>query len=141
MENLLYYLLVLGGLGQIVLCIGSIKIPAVLNWKQELAPLNPLTRQMFWVYSLYIWSTNLAFGLLSFFAPQFLLQPSGLSAVVSAFICLYWGARVLIQLFYFDRSSAPQGKIYLLAEIALESLFIYLTLVYGTLAYLAWSVL
>lgn len=129
--SLLTYALILAGLGQIALCIGSIKIPQALNWQQELSKVNPLTRQMFWVYSLYIWSFNLSFGLLSCFAPEWLIKSGPLGTSVSAFIALYWGARILIQFFYFDRSEAPKGLFYFLAEAALISLFIYLTLVYS----------
>ena len=119
------------GVGQIVLILGSLAIPRVLQWNKELEPLNPLTRQMFWVYSGYIWTTNLSFGLLSALAPELLLRPDPLSAMVNAFIAVYWGARVLIQFFYFDRSSAPQGPLYTVAEIALVLLFNSLTIVYS----------
>lgn len=133
--EVLKYAVVLSGLGQIGLILGSLAIPKVLKWKEELAKVNPLTRQMFWVYSAYIWGTNLSFGLLSAFAPHWLIEPSPLGVAVSFFIFLYWGARVVIQFTYFDRSSAPQGSLYTLAEVALVTLFVWLTVVYG---YLAW---
>lgn len=129
-------LIVLSGIGQIVLIVGSLAIPYVLQWKKELAPLNNLTRQMFWVYSAYIWGTNLSFGLVSAFAPQWLLNKDPLAVAVCGFIAVYWGARVLIQFFYFDRSCAPPGLFPKLAEIALVILFIWLTFVYSMVAIL-----
>lgn len=38
---------------------------------------------------------------------------------------------MLVQFFYFDRSEAPPGAFYKLAEAALVGLFILLTAVYG----------
>jgi len=58
-------LVLLAGLGQLALVLASLAIPSVLNWREDTAKLRPLTRQVFWTYALYIWSINLAFGLLS----------------------------------------------------------------------------
>ena len=123
------------GLGQIILIIGSLALPKILNWSTELSSLTPLTRQMFWVYSAYIWATNLSFGLISTLSPEWLITPHPLAVVINSFICVYWGSRVLIQFFYFDRSSAPQGTFFTLAEIGLVLLFIGLTLTYGLAAW------
>jgi len=126
-------LLVLAGLGQLTLALGSLALPRVLRWKEDTAKLRPLTRQVFWTYAAYIWVTNVCFGLLSTFASGRLLDNSLLARAVNGYITAYWGARVLVQFFYFDRSEAPPGVIYTLAEVALATLFVFLTLVYGYL--------
>ena len=87
------------------------------------------------VYSIYIWLTNLSFGLLSTLAPSWLLTRSPLAGAVSGFICVYWVSRFFIQIFYFDRSAAPGGIIFKLAEASLTLLFIYLSVIYGAAAY------
>ena len=124
-------LIFLAGLGQIVLALASLAIPRVLRWAEETAKLRPLLRQMFWTYGAYIWCTNLAFGLVSALAPDWLLDRSPLAAAVTGFIALYWGARVVIQFAYFDRSDAPPGAHVRLAEAGLVALFVYLTFVYA----------
>jgi len=131
----LWWLLVLAGVGQLVLIVGSLAIPKVLGWKEDTAKLKNLTRQVFWTYAGYIWSINLCFGLLSALAPAWLLDGSPLAGAVASFIAAYWLARVLIQFLYFDNSEAPQGKLFKLAEVALVGLFIALTVVYGAVAY------
>ena len=123
------------GIAQIILVIGSLAIPRVLGWSQDTAKLRPLTRQVFWTYAGYIWVTNLAFGLLSSLAPSALLDGSVLAFSVSLYITVYWLARVIIQFVYFDRSDAPQGKIFVAAEFVLVVLFISLTLIYGMAAW------
>ena len=125
----------LAGLGQLALIVASLAIPRVLNWRDDVAKLRPLTRQVFWTYAGYIWATNLAFGLISTLAPNWLLDASPLAGAVCGFIALYWGARLVIQFTYFDRSDAPAGWHVRCAEAALVGLFIYLTLTYGFAAY------
>jgi len=106
-----------------------------LRWSEDVAQLRPLTRQVFWTYAAYIWSTNLFFGVVSVTMPANLVAGGPVSTALSVFIALYWGARLGIQFAYFDRSDAPKGFIFAVAEWLLVGLFIVLTAVYG---YAAW---
>ena len=123
-------LVFVAGIGQIGLVAASLAIPRVLRWREDTARLRPLTRQVFWTYALYIWCTNLGFGLVSL-PSTWLLDRSPLSACVTGFITAYWVGRVLIQFFYFDRSDAPRVPLIRIAEVILVALFIYLSLVYA----------
>jgi hypothetical protein len=122
-------LTLVAGVSQVALIAASLAIPRVLRWNEDTAKLRPLTRQVFWTYAIYIWCTNLAFGMVSL-RPDWLLDHSPLAACVTGFMTAYWLGRVLIQFFYFDRSDAPPGLFIRLAELALVGLFIYLALVY-----------
>src|SRR5437867_12234384 len=102
-------LLILAGLGQLGLALGSLALPGILHWRDDTAKLRPLTRQVFWTYAGYIWATNLSFGLLSTLAPDSLLDGSSLARAVCAFIALYWIARLVIQFAWFDRTDVPAG--------------------------------
>ncbi len=124
-------LLILAGVGQLGLALGSLALPRMLRWGDDTAKLRPLTRQVFWTYAAYIWVTNICFGAVSTFAPHWLLDRSPLARAVAGYIAAYWGARVLVQFFYFDRSEAPTGAFYKMAEVALVGLFVFLTAVYG----------
>lgn len=139
MNAVWHTLLVAAGVGQLILAAASLAIPRVLRWPDDLARLRPLTRQVFWTYAGYIWATNLSFGLVSALAPGWLLDGTPLAGAVCGYIAAYWGARVVIQFVYFDRSDAPKGPLYTLAEAALVALFVGLTCVYGGLAVRAFS--
>lgn len=130
------FILKVAGFLQIILCIGSLAIPYLLDWKGELAKVSNLIKQIFWTYAGYILSFNFFFGLISFWGAEELLSKSFLAKSITIFIFLYWLFRVLIQFFYFDTKSAPKGLIYKLGEIGLVALFIFLTGVYGCVAYL-----
>lgn len=127
----LHHLVLLAGIGQLSIVIGSLRIPHVLRWSDDVAKLRPLTRQVFWTYAGYIWATNLSFALISTLAPKWLLDGSPLAAAVTGFIAMYWGVRIVIQFVYFDRSDAPSGMIYHVAEVVLVGLFVFFTATYG----------
>jgi hypothetical protein len=138
-QALLPRLVFLAGVGQLVLIIASLAIPYVLGWREELAKVKPLTRQIFWMYAGYIWATNLCFGLISALAPSWLLDRSPLAGAVTAYMTTYWGARLIIHFACLDRRDAPPGPHVRLAEAALVSLFISLTAVYGLAATSNWG--
>ncbi|MBW4889400.1 hypothetical protein KXQ82_06725 [Mucilaginibacter sp. HMF5004] len=135
METLQQFIRV-AGLAQIVLAGGSIAIPGVLKWREQLSHVRPLIRQMFWTYAAYIFVINLCFGLVSLFAYRDITNTSTLSTLVTGFIALYWISRVLVQFLYFDRSDFPKGKLNQLAEVALVLLFITLSVIYSWAFYI-----
>lgn len=124
-------LLFAAGIGQLLLAAASLAVPRLLRWSEDLAKLRPLTRQVFWTYAGYIWATNVFFGLVSTALPGSLADRSPLAAALTGFIAIYWLARLAIQFAYFDRSSAPVGLRFQLAEFALVGLFVALTIIYG----------
>ena len=126
--------LILAGLGQLALAVGSLAIPVVLGWREHARRMPNLTRQVFWTYSAYIWSFHVAFGLLSTLGADLLLDGTPLARLVAGFIAAYWGVRLTLQFTVMDRTAAPPGRIYELAEVALVGLFVYLTVVYTAVA-------
>ena len=136
MQSLIKHLIFFAGLSQIVLVIGSLAIPKVLNWQTELAKVQLLIRQMFWTYAAYILVINSCFGMLSVFDFVELTNGSALAMLVDGFIAAYWISRVLIQFFYFDRAGFPGGGWHIIAEIILIMLFVFLSVVYSLAFYL-----
>jgi hypothetical protein len=133
-------LIVAAGIGQLALAAGSLAIPRVLRWPEDLERVRPLTRQVFWTYAGYIWTTNVAMGLVSALRPSWLLDGSPLAGAVCGYIAVYWGARLAIQFVYFDRTEAPKGVLFAIAEAALVGLFLCLCMLYGAMAarHLGW---
>lgn len=131
MNHYLIIALQLAGLGQIILVLASIAIPRCLQWSEGLAGLRPLLRQMFWTYAVYVTGVHLFAGVVTLFAATELTNGSFVSTAVCLLMALWWGARVLIQFFFFDRSDIPNTLFNKLAEVGLVALFIYLTAVYS----------
>lgn len=131
MNEYLIWAVQLAGIGQLVLVLGSVAIPKCLDWKGGLAGLRPLLRQMFWTYAIYISVMHVFFGIVSVFAPEELLSGGMITTSLCVLMFIWWFARILIQFFYFDKTGLPDTKFNHLAEVALVSLFVYLSLVYG----------
>jgi hypothetical protein len=127
-------LLVLSGAGFFLLSLAMLALPCVLDYRNELARVSPLIRQVFCTYSVYIWATNLCFGLLSAFAPGWLLDGSPLARAVCGYIAVYWGARIVLQFAYYDRSVPAVSLFRRVAEVLLVTGFACWTALYGTIA-------
>jgi hypothetical protein len=124
-------LLVFAGVSQLLLVAASPAIPRILRWREDTAKLRPLTREVFWTWGAYVWLTHLAFGLLSGFEPDLLLDGSPLAGLVAGFIATWWGARFVLQFTTMDRKSAPPGLHVRLAEVGLVALFSSNAAIYG----------
>jgi hypothetical protein len=42
------------GLAQLAIVVGTLLIPRVLRWSEDVAQLRPLTSQVFWTYAAYL---------------------------------------------------------------------------------------
>ena len=129
-------LLRVAGVGQLAIALTSLAIPRALGWRAELAALRPLTRQVFWTYAAYIFSFNIAFGILSLLAADQLVARTPLAAPIVGFIALYWAARVGVQLFYYDLTALHASSRDRAAELVATAAFGALAIVY-TVAFLA----
>ncbi len=125
--------LILAGLAQLAIASSSVFIPRLLGWREETKLLRPLTRQVFWTYSVYILSINSAFGMLSLLAPHLLIDGSTLARLVCAFIAAYWAARLILQFTMYDRSVTVR-PLFRFAEAGYVCAFAYLAVVYSTAA-------
>lgn len=121
----------LAGLGQLVLVTASVAIPKCLDWKGGLSGLQPLLRQMFWTYAVYITVMHAFFGVVSLFATDELLAGGFITTSLCVLMFLWWFARILIQFFYFDKDGLPETAFNKLAEVGLVMLFSFLSMVYG----------
>lgn len=131
MSEILFMLIVAAGAAQLVLCLASPFIPVVLGWPAQLRTLPKLLRQVFWTYAAYILGSHLVFAGLSLLAGRKLLDGSGWALGVSAFITVWWGARLALHLTGFDTSEVPSTGWHRVAERLLGLLFLSLTAGYG----------
>lgn len=131
MKDLLDFGLLLAALSLTILCIASYWIPKALSWREKLAGLTPLMRELFWTYSLYIWSSHIFFAILTFFFRDWLLGGTVEAAVVAGFMCLWWLARLGIQFFGFDLTEVEDSLANRMAKHALTFLFFCLVLIFA----------
>lgn len=122
--------LYLAGLIHFTILIASAMTPGALDWKHHLEALPPLLRQMFWVYGVFIVLMILSFGTITLiFAPE-LARGAPLARAVCATIAIFWGVRLIVQLFVFDAGPWLTRRIYRVGYHALTPVFVFLTVIY-----------
>lgn len=108
-----------------------IPLPRWLNWKVETQKLEPVTRQVFWMYAGYILMTNLSIGFITLVFAETLLNGTALVTALTGFMLAYWAVRLILQLFVIDKTAAPKGLLFTFGDLALTLLFLFFTTTYA----------
>ena len=98
----LHHVLLLAGAAHFAILIASALVPKVLDWKTTLQPLAPFLRTLFWVYGVFIVLTIISFGVLTLRHADAMAAGEPVARTVAAVIAVFWGARLMVQLFIFD---------------------------------------
>ena len=133
MKELLQIGLWMGGGSLVVLCIASFWIPKVLRWREKLAGLTPLMRELWWTYSIYVWSSHVFFAVLALGFGDWLLSRTGSATAMSTFMLLWWSVRLWLQFFGYDLSEVEGSTPNRVAKHLLTLLFVSLVVLYGSL--------
>ena len=127
-------LILAAGLVQLAIAAANIWVPGKLNARENLSRVSPMLRNVFIVHWVYIVFVLVIFSLLCiFFAPE-LASGTPLGRFLSGSMALFWLARVVIQLCYYDAAVRRQNR---LADVAFLLAVLYLGSVF-TAAALGW---
>lgn len=106
-------------------------LPKELGWSTDLAKLTLLNRQIFLVHVAFIVLTLVLFGLLALCFAAELAAPSPLARAVLGGLALFWGLRLLTQLFVYDRTLWRGHRRNTAIQVAAVLLWLYFTAVFG----------
>ncbi|TMD21137.1 MAG: hypothetical protein E6I99_12780 [Chloroflexi bacterium] len=129
----------LAGLGHFCLLGASFQVPGRLNWKQDLAKLQPFNRKLMWTYGAFTVLTIVAFGVLTLTLHDEFLHGDPAAMGLAAFIAVYWIARIVVDALYFKHADWPAGRSFVAGHLMLTGLFIALASTYAGLV--AWRLL
>jgi hypothetical protein len=124
-------LLRLAGALQIALAALHLAFPKRFEWKEELARLSLLNRQIFLVHTLFVCFVLLLFGSLSLLAPHLLLDATPLARFVLGGIAAFWALRLVVQWCVYDSSLWRGDRFNTLMHALFTMLWAYLAAVYG----------
>lgn len=133
----LHHLLLLAGGIHFAILSASALVPRVLDWKTTLQPLPLFLRRLFWVYGVFIVITVISFGVLTLMHADAMAQGDPVARTVAAVITVFWGARLIVQLFIFDASPWLTTVWLRLGYHALTVAFVFMTVIYAWAAFLA----
>ena len=133
LANDLPTLVFLAGAAHLSILIASALVPFRLSWREELAVLSRLHRQMYWVYGGYVVLAIVAFAGISMLNAEEIADGSGLARGFSLYVAIFWGVRVCLQL-VFDVKEHLTAWWLKAGYHLLTVLFLCLTALYGWLA-------
>ncbi len=87
------------GCGQLSVLVASSLVPIRLEWRQRLADMPPLLRQLFWVYGGYTVLSITALGVICVLNSAELASGTMLARSYCAYGLLFWGIRLSLQPF------------------------------------------
>ncbi|HEX7896826.1 MAG TPA: hypothetical protein VF950_03650 [Planctomycetota bacterium] len=91
------------GVLQLVVAAANVPVARVLRLREEFGRLSPLPRHIVLTHHAYIAGLIAAFGALCLlFAPE-LASGAPLALFLDALLALFWGTRLVLQLFVYDR--------------------------------------
>lgn len=90
------------GVLMVLLVVMHLFVPAKLRWREELARLSPINRQIFQVHTMFIVLLLAMFAVLFAGYAEALLAPGPLSRAVLGGLTIFWTLRLLTQWFVYS---------------------------------------
>ena len=130
--KMLLHLTIIGWL-LITLAAVHVIFPRYFNWKDDLAPLSLINRQMMQSHTFFIALMVFAIGLLCVTsATELIGTPLGKKLCLG--LMIFWGLRLFFQLFIYS-SQLWRGKAFETAmHIAFTGFWLYMTFIFGNIA-------
>jgi hypothetical protein len=124
-------ILVLAGIVQLVIAAANLPLTWLLRFGREHRRLTPIVRQIHEVHHGFIVALLVVFGAITIFFPDELAGGAGLGRFLSTVLAAFWGARLIVQRFYYDRVFLRNHRA---GDVAFSLLFAFLTGVYAASA-------
>lgn len=119
------------GLGQLALIPVNLVAPRKLGYAASLKGASPVVRDIFYVHAFYIVVVVAGLGALSLGAADFLAGGTPVARGIDGYVAAFWGLRVAIQLFYYDREARRDNRA---LDAAFLALFVFLAGVFAAAA-------
>ncbi|MBI1286330.1 MAG: hypothetical protein GC178_02020 [Flavobacteriales bacterium] len=118
----------------VVLALVHVVFPKYFNWKEELAPLSLINRQLMYVHSFFIAFVVLLMGILCI-TSSYELTGTKLGRTVSLGLSIFWGVRLVFQFFGYSPKVWKGKSFETFVHIVFSIFWIYVTAVF-TLTFL-----
>jgi hypothetical protein len=133
--NTLAVALYAAGVVQLLLLIASALVPRVFDWRRHLGTLPPFLRTLFWVYGAFIVLVIIGFASITLLHARALAAGTPLARAISGFIAIFWGARLVVQIWAFDVRPFLTNHFLTIGYHGLTIAFVFLALVYAVAAF------
>ena len=124
-------ILVLAGLLQLAIAAANLPLTWILRFGREHRRLTPIVRQIHEVHHVFIVALLVVFGAITLAFPNELAGGAGLGRFLSTVLAAFWGVRLIVQRFYYDRIFLRNHRA---GDVAFSLIFAFLTGVYAASA-------
>ena len=114
------------------LAVLNVFVPSRFRWREELARVSLLNREIFQVHTIFLIVTLTLFSALLLTSADALVEPARLPRAILAGLTLFWGLRMLMQWFYYSPAIWRGHPFNTLMHVLFSGLWIYFTAVFGT---------
>ena len=121
----------IGGLVQLAIVVGNLVLPQKLKYRENLARVAPIIRQIFVVHCGYVVGIVLLFAVVSLGFATELASGRGLGRFLAASMAMFWICRLPLQLFYYDAALRRANRI---GDMAMIFVLLFLSATYTAAA-------
>jgi hypothetical protein len=118
-----------------LLAVLNVFVPRRFRWREEMARLSLLNRQIFQVHAIFLVLTLALFSALLLTTGAALLERTPLARAVLAGLTIFWAMRMLVQWFYYSPATWRGHRFNTVMHVLFSGLWIYLTGVFGASFY------
>ena len=119
------------GVFMAALAIMNVFVPKRFHWREEMARLSLLNRQIFEVHAIFLIVTLALFSALLLTSADALLEPTRLSRAVLTGLTIFWALRMLAQWFYYSPANWWGHRFNTAMHYAFSAAWVYVTAVFG----------
>jgi hypothetical protein len=117
---------------QLGMVLANFYLPSKLRYRENLARVTPMIRQIFMVHAAYVVGIVFLFVVVTITFSQDLSSGHGLGRFLAAAMCVFWFCRIPLQLFYYDASIRRANRA---GDMAMIVALLFLAVTYGAAAF------
>ena len=114
------------------LAVVNLFVPGRFRWREEMARLSLVNRQIFQAHTVFIVLTVAMFSALLLTSAETLLEPTRLSRVVLAGLTIFWGVRMLMQWFFYSPAIWRGHRFNTVMHAVFSIAWVYMTATFAT---------
>jgi hypothetical protein len=114
-------------------------VPGRFHWREEMARLSLVNRQIFQAHTVFIVLTIAMFSVLLLTAAETLLEPTRLSRLVLGGLTIFWGVRMLMQWCFYSPAIWRGHRLNTLMHGVFSVAWVYVTAVFATALWVSFS--
>jgi len=114
------------------LVVVNLFVPGRFRWRDEMARLSLVNRQIFQAHTIFIVLTVAMFSALLLTSADALVEPTRLSRAILAGLTLFWGLRMLMQWFFYSPAIWRGDRFNTLMHGVFSIAWVYITATFAT---------